>query len=189
MPGTTWRQIYDIALDHHGFVTTTAAEAAGVDAAYLRQMAHRGTLEQVAYGLYRVPEVPLTEQTPYMEAVLWAGPDAALSHDAVLALHGLASANPSVIRVVTPRRVRRRRHPPVPLRIIKRAIPAHQLTHYFAIPSTTVARALMDCRDLIMRSRLVEAAEQARREGLLRDTELDDVLDALGRPHPEHLGG
>lgn len=189
MPGATWRQLYDIALDHHGFVTTTAAKAAGVDGAYLRQMTQRGTLEQVAYGLYRVPEVPLTEQAPYMEAVLWTGADAALSHDAVLALHGLASANPSVIRVVTPRRVRRRQRPPVPLRIIKRMIPAHQLTRYFAIPSTTVARALMDCRDLIMRSRLVEAAEQARREGLLRDAELDAVFDVLGRREPAHHDG
>lgn len=179
MPGATWERLYDVALDHHGFVTTAAARDVEVDTAYLRQMAQRGTIENVAYGLYRVPEVPVTEYTPYMEAVLWVGPDAALSHDSVLALHGLAFANPSVIRVVTPHRVRRTQSPPTALKILRRKLPAHELTRYFSVPSTTVARALVDCRDMIMRSRLVDAAQEARREGLIRAAELGDVLAAM----------
>lgn len=43
------------------------------------------------------------------------------------------------------------------------------------IPSTTVARALLDCGKLVMRQRLAEAAEEARRRGLLLTHEFEDV--------------
>jgi len=117
-----------------------------------------------------------------MEAVLWVGEDAVLSHDAVLSLHGLANANPSLIRVSTPRRVRRS-DPPVAVEIIRRTVPDGDLTRYEGIPSTTVARALLDSRELIMRSRLVDAAHQARAEGLVRRRRFDDVLAQLEQAH------
>lgn len=179
MPGTTWERLHGTALDQHGFVTTQNAREAGVDPNYLRLMVHRGTIESVAYGLYRFPQVPVDAQTPYMEAVLWVGEDAVLSHDAVLALHDLASANPSTIRVSTPRRVRKS-NPPGDITIVQRQVPEEQRTRYFNIPSTTVHRAILDCRDLIMRSRLVEAAHEARTKGLVRRRELEDLLDQLG---------
>lgn len=182
MPGSTWEQLYEVALDKYGFVTRDDADACGVDPDYLSVLKGRDVLDHAGYGLYRFPQVPVTERTGYMEAVLWVGRDAALSHDAVLALHGLAFANPSVIRVVTPHRVRRTQQPPTALKIIRRAVPEQHLTRYFNIPSTTVARALLDCRNLIMRSRLVEAAYHARQEGLLQATELDDVLEELDHP-------
>lgn len=181
MPGTTWRRLHELALDQHGFVTTQDAHGAQVNPAYLRQMVERGTIEHVAYGLFRFPEVPVTERTPLMEAVLWVGQDAVLSHDAVLSLHGLAHANPSVIRVSTPRRVRRS-NPPVPVEIIRRELPPEDLTRYQGIPSTTVERALLDSRGLIMPSRLIEAAREAQAEGLVRRRRLADLVEQLEQP-------
>lgn len=184
MPGQTWEQLYEVAADQYGFITRNDARDVGVDPDYLHVLAGRGVIEHTGVGLYRFPEVPVTERTSFMETVLWVGRDAALSHDAVLALHGLAFANPSVIRIVTPHRVRRAKSPPTALKVIRRTIPDGELTRYFGIPSTTVARALLDCRDLTMRSRLIDAAKDARREGLLREAELDHVLEQL-----EHSNG
>jgi predicted transcriptional regulator of viral defense system len=150
-----------------------------MDPTYLGVMKARGELERIGHGVYRFPQVPVTERTPFIEAVLWVGKEAALSHDAVLALHGLAFANPSVIRVVTPHRVRRKRPASTPVKIIRRALPAAELTQYFNIPSTTVARALVDCRSLIMPSRLLDAAKAARDEGLLRSAEYEELLNQL----------
>lgn len=182
MPGAVWRRLHDRAVEQLGFVTTRDARAADVDPAYLRQMAERGTIQRVAYGLYRFQEVPVTEHTPFMEAVLWVGEDALLSHDAVLSLHGLANANPSVIRVSTPRRVRKS-DPPGAVEIIRRTVPAQDVTRYEGIPSTTVARALVDSRSLIMRTRLIEAAHDARAKGLIRRQGFEDVLAKLEQPH------
>lgn len=178
MPGTTWTTLHERALDRYGFVTTDDAREEGVDPTYLRMMVQRGTIEHVGYGLYRFPQVPVNEHTHLMEAVLWVGEGAALSHDAVLSMHGLANANPSMIRVTTPRRVRKS-SPPSPIKIVRRTLPDGDLTVYAGIPSTTVARALLDCRDLIMQSRLVEAAHEARGEGLVRRREFDALLAEL----------
>ena len=54
------------------------------------------------------------------------------------------------------------------------------LTVYEGIPSATVARALLDCRGLVMGDRLLEAAHQAARVGLLRRREAGRVLAELG---------
>jgi len=52
-------------------------------------------------------------------------------------------------------------------------------TRYHGIPSTTVRRALVDCGDLIMASRLREAAHAARAEGLLTASEWNTLTDEL----------
>ncbi len=70
----------------------------------LRKLAHRGGLSRIGRGLYRFDDVPATPQDQYTEAVLWAGRDAVLAADAVLALHLLAQANPTTLRVYTPHR-------------------------------------------------------------------------------------
>lgn len=178
MPGETWEQLYEVAVGRYGFVTRADARTLGFDPQYLSVLAGRGVLEHTGTGLYRFPQVPVSEHTPYMEAVLWVGEGAVLSHDAVLSLLGLANANPSVIRVSTPKRVRKS-DPPIPIEIIRRNLPAEDLTRYEGIPSTTVSRALLDSRQLIMRERLIEAAHEARAEGLIRRRDFDDLIDRL----------
>lgn len=151
----------------------------------LRKFAQRGFLTRAGRGLYRFGALPATPLDHYMEAVLWVGADAVLSHDAVLALHDLAFANPRRLRVTTPHRVRKARHRP-DVEIVIAPVPAEQRTRYEGIPSTTVARALIDSRHLIMASRLREAADDARARGLLLVGEHQRVLAALNAPTPPH---
>ncbi len=100
-----------------------------------------------------------------MEAVLRCGPDAHLTRDAVLALHGLALVSPRRIRVGSPQPSPS--HPPRLDRGDPRAGRARRPDSYEGIPSTTVRRALLDCRDIVMIDRLVEATEEAGRRGLV----------------------
>lgn len=144
----------------------------------LRELRQRGGLEHVAYGLYRFEDIPRTGRDQYMEAVLRVGPEALLAGEAVLALHDLALANPQRIRVATPRRARNRT--PDFLEVERRGVPPQARTVYEGIPSTTVAQALLDAREAIMPERLIVAARQAVRAGLLRKGEGEKVLDELG---------
>jgi predicted transcriptional regulator of viral defense system len=176
--GTYRRRLWELALDQYGYVTTANAAKLGVPAVELRKLARRGNLDNVARGLYRFPDAPTSGRDAFMEAVLWVGPDAALSHDAVLALHDLASANPRTLRVVTPHRVRKTHQRP-DVTIIHDRVPASDLTVYFRIPSTTVARALLDCRELVRTNRLLEAADEAVRQGLLLKREYEGIVKAL----------
>ncbi|MHB8191014.1 MAG: type IV toxin-antitoxin system AbiEi family antitoxin domain-containing protein [Ferrimicrobium sp.] len=172
------RRLRNRALDQYGYLTTRDAEDLDVPAVELAKIAHRGGVEHISYGLYRFDDIPHTGLDQFMEAVLRVGPEAYLTHDAVLAMHDLALANPRRIRVGTPKRARGRF--PNHIEVFQRHLDPHELTVYEAIPSTTVARALLDCRGLIMADRLLEAAREAARTGLLRKGEADSVIAKLG---------
>ena len=179
MPSKQWDALFERATLQHGYVTSRDAADLGLRRGYLGELHAAGTLEKVAYGLYRFPQIPTTRLTPFMEAVLWAGEGAVLSHDAVLSMHELVYANPRVLRVSTPRRVRKS-GPPVAVEIIRRELDPADLTVHEGIPCTTVARALRDCHGLIMPSRLIEAAHEARDQGLVRRREMEALLEDLG---------
>jgi predicted transcriptional regulator of viral defense system len=174
-----WGQLFAVAVEQHGLVSSLDARALGLADSYLGTMHARGSLERSARGVYRFPELPVTRLTALMEAVLWVGRDAVLSHDAVLSLHELASANPRVMRVTTPWRVRRS-DPPTAIEVVRRRLAASDVTVHEGIPTTTVARALRDCRGLVMPHRLVEAAHEAHARGLVRRGELPALLADLG---------
>lgn len=69
-----------------------------------------GGLENVAYGLYRVPDMPTHEFDQFAEALLRAGDGAFLHGESVLALFSLADVNPRQIKVA----VRKRTRPKLP---------------------------------------------------------------------------
>lgn len=170
----------DHAQDHYGFVTTHDAVTLQVPPVELRKLAARGALEQVAYGLYRVPDVPRTDRDEFAEAVLRVGPDAFLQREAVLALHGLALVNPRTITVGCPHR--RRARLPERIRVERRVLPSEDLTFYEGIHSTTVARAIHDCRATVMTERLLHAVREAEQQGLVTRREALALRRTLRRP-------
>lgn len=166
----TYRELLrDVAREQYGLVTTGDADEVGVPAVELRKLTARGALAHRGHGVYRYLDTPTTERDQFAEAVLLVGRDAYLTHDAVLALNGLALVNPRQIRVGTPHRVRTAL--PRFVQVVHRRLPEDLITQYEGIRATTVAQALVDCRGLVMPERLVQAANEARREGLLTQRE------------------
>lgn len=177
---STYRSLLrELAFEQHGFVTTADAAAHGVPAVELRKLAQRGALERVGLGVYRMTEIPYGDLDRYAEAVHLVGPHAHLTHDAVLALHGLALVNPIRIRVGTDRRVRT--NLPSSIELVREYVPDEDLTTYEGIPSTTVARALIDSTRLVMTSRLLEATDRAAVEGLITTGQRRTVKKHLTR--------
>ncbi|MBP2370865.1 type IV toxin-antitoxin system AbiEi family antitoxin domain-containing protein [Pseudonocardia parietis] len=171
--GVKYRDIVrEIALDHYGYVTTRDAAEAGVPAVELPKLAARGGLDHVAYGLYRVPDVPPTRYDQFAEALLRAGEGAYLHGESVLALFGLADVNPRRIKVAVHRRARAKLPAFIELTQVGSGA---RTTLYEGLESQTVAEALLECRGRIENERLVAAAEQARTEGLLTTAEWQRV--------------
>ena len=172
------RRLAAHAADQYGYVTTRDATELEIPAGELPKLAATGGLVHVAYGLWRFEDQPRTGRDQFMEAVLRVGTDAYLTHDAVLAFHELAQVNPRRIKVGTPHRARAR----VPdfVEVVRQQINPADLTAYEGVPSATVARALIDCSDTIMRDRLLDAVTTAKRTGLLRTREVQQVLDEIG---------
>ena len=168
--------VREIALDNYGYVTTREATEAGVPAIELPKLAARGGLENVAYGLYRVADVPATAFDQFAEALLRVGKGAYLYGESVLALFGLADVNPRKIKVAVARRARPKLPPYIELVHVK---DNERTTHYEGLEAQPVAEAILASRGRIETERLREAAKQARAEGLLTTAEWRRVSKAL----------
>lgn len=138
----------------------------------LPKLAARDGLENVAYGLYRVSDVPPTRFDQFAEALLRAGEGAYLHGESVLALFGLADVNPRLIKVAVGRRTRSKIPAFVELTQVKGGL---RTTYYEGLESQSVADALLACRGRVETERLLVAAKQARTEGLLTTTEWQQV--------------
>lgn len=168
--------VREIALDHYGYVTTKDAAEAGVPAIELPKLAARGGLENVAYGLYRVPDVPTTRYDQFAEALLRAGEGALLHGESVLALFGLADVNPRRIKVAVRKRTRPKLPSYIELTHVKGDV---RTTLYQGLEAQPVADAILECRGRIETERLLDAAKQARAKGLLTTAEWHLVRKGL----------
>ena len=170
--------LYKIAEDHHGYVTTALAQAAGVPSVEVRKIAARGGMTNITRGLYRVDGIDGGDHAAYAEAVLRVGDDAHLVGDSVLAFHDLAFVNPRHITVGTPRRVRR--DLPSHIRLVHSRINPEDLTDYDGVASTTIERAIRDSIGSVMAERLADATRRAAADGLLRRWVVGPLLQEIG---------
>ena len=70
---TKYDDIYDIAIDNYGFITSEQARGVGVTNNELVQYAKRGTLERVGQGVYRLSRHISSPFDTYALAVALAG--------------------------------------------------------------------------------------------------------------------
>lgn len=174
----TYRErLKEVADDKYGFITTADLVDLEVPPVVLRKLAARGKLRHVRRGVYRFLDTRPTERDHFAEALVSVGEDAYLMRDAVLALHGLAFVNPIKIRVGTARRVRHK--VPAFVDVEQRVLPANELEVFEGIRTTRVARAILDCRGLVMTERLNDALREALKQGLVTRKESLDVRKAL----------
>jgi predicted transcriptional regulator of viral defense system len=173
--------VHDIAAEQFGYLTTQQARAAGVAVQTLVKMAERGTIERVAYGLYRVPSVPEHPLGAYQAATLWTlGTRAVLSHETALELLELSDVSPERIHVTLPRTYRVRREVPRRYVLHHADLPAEDCTEVEGIPVTTAARAIRDCAAAgLAPAQLRQAISDGERNGRLTRTQAEALRAAL----------
>lgn len=170
-------RLFDLAREQHGFITTADARALGIPPVELRKLAHRGKLANIRRGLYQFPQLGGSLNESYLLATLQVGIDAYLVADAVLAFHDLAQVNPRAIRVGTKLRVRHQ----LPAQVILAdfTVPENQIEVRDGIKVTRVARAIIDCKGVVMKERLLHALSIAIDRGLVTSAETREVQMAL----------
>lgn len=173
---TYYDDIYERAVDENYLITTAEAREIGVPAIELAKLAHRGRLDYLGNGVYRLARFVPSATDPYAVAVKRLGKGAFLHGESVIALLDLAPTNPARIYVATPTRVRRTL--PEDLYVIK--VPeGAAATRYEGIPCQPVADALRSCASTMMPERIREAAEAALAQGYLPKSDHDALLEEI----------
>lgn len=165
--------LWDVAVEQYGYVTTHDARNLGIAPIELVKLANRGALERVSQGLYRFPEWPIGVNDHLMEAVLWTcDPQAALSHETALDVHELCDINPDKVHVTIPKREKklRRANPPATLVVHYQNLESSQIGWWEYIPTVTVGTAIDQCIASRVRLDLVlQAIDNARRQGRISE--------------------
>lgn len=175
----TYREeLWRIAADRHGVVTTEQAEDSGVPAVEVRKLATRGALTRVGRGVYRHNGVPHDAWTDLAATLASVGPDAFLEGDTVLALFDLAHVNPPKIYIGTPRR-HRGVVPPHAVVTTRPHMAPEDLTEYEGLRAVTVRRALLDAVPIILSDRMQDAVEAAQRRDLITELEATEIIGAV----------
>lgn len=167
--------IYELAVDNYGLITSAEAKNLGVAKSELNRWVGMGRLLKRGHGVYKLVRYVPTEYDRYAEAVALVGDGSFLFGEAVLAMHGLALANPRRISVGTTKRVRRE----LPEWVQPVTVSGKTVTSYEGIPSQSLAEAILECRGMVMGERLKSAVEDARREGLITKDEFEHLRKEL----------
>jgi hypothetical protein len=166
--------LYEYAADNYGLITSAEAKAISIPNVELVKLAHRGRLIRLAHGVYRIARYIPTPFDKYAEAVAIVGNGAYIFGESVLSMHGLALVNPAVIHVATTKPIRKKL--PKNIAGITRKDPDHR-TRYEGIPSQSVFDSMLTCRDSIMSERLLDAAREAQRQGLITESEAKTIRE------------
>ena len=173
---TIYEDIYEIAADNYGIITSAQAKGVGASDKELSRIAKDGRLARVGYGVYRIKHWVPTENDVFAESVALVGPGAYLYGESVIAMHALAPTNPARIHVATPNRVRKAL--PESIKLMRRPN-CGDVTEYEGIPSQAIPAAIRSCRGTMMAERLVDAARRARALGLIRAEEEEALMEDL----------
>jgi predicted transcriptional regulator of viral defense system len=179
--------LYRVAEPRAGYFTTAQAGEAGVSRQQLSYLSRTDSIERVAHGIYRLLRFPAQRFEDVIVACLWAGQDAAASHDTALAVYELTDAMPARIHVSVPRPFRGQRKG-----VVVHVVPLDQgeRTSRAGVPVTTVERTVADVAEQSEATAAVEAAIQAIERGMVtrrrlraafkgRDDRAKAVLEAI----------
>ncbi|MBL0940835.1 MAG: type IV toxin-antitoxin system AbiEi family antitoxin domain-containing protein [Gemmatimonadaceae bacterium] len=177
MPGRAYNEIFELAADQHGLVTTVQAREHGIQPQTLVMMAQRGALVQVSRGVYRISQFPHTNLSVYMEAILWPTPAlATLSHESALEMFGISDVNPSKVHVTVPLKYRVRRALPKHLELHRADLKETDLTVREGLRITTVERTIRDCHATDSGPAVVaQAILDAEQQGLITPTSANNL--------------
>jgi hypothetical protein len=175
--GTIWAQISTIAARQFGHITRAQLLALGMAARTISQHIASGRLIVVHAGVYAVGHQQITAIARAAAAVLACGPGAVLSHESAAALWGFWKRWPALAEVTVPGD----RRPPGIRTHRSRTLLSQDIRRHRGIRVTSPARTLLEIAPRLTDRQLARIVNDARLEGLLRLSDLVELLDRL--PH------
>ena len=165
-------EIWGVAEDNYGVITSAQAEALGVSRQNLVAMEKQGNVMRLCHGVYQVKHHVIGPNDTYAVGVAMVGDTAYLRGASVVAMLNLAPTNPGLLYIGSERRVRKRL--PQGFRVKDRSVcETTEFEGYEGIRCQRLVDALRTARDegAIESDRIAEAARAANEKGLLTDEE------------------
>jgi hypothetical protein len=156
----------------HGAIARRQMLERGMSRRQIDGMLARNQLVVVLPGVYRFAAAPVTERQMQWAALLWAGPEAVLSHCGAATLWSLEGVVAPRPEFWCPRQLRS------PLVVAHRgSIPNRDKGRLFNLPVTSPSRTLFDLATTVEEIVLECAIEDARRRRLVDDQRLQSDLE------------
>jgi len=174
--GSLDRRLSEVAERQHGVVARFQLLALGFGREAIEHRRRTGRLRPLHRGVYAVGHRCLRVEGRWMAALLAAGNGAVLSHRSAAALWGLRRAS-GLIEVTTPipRRAR------AGLRLHTSPLAEDEVTQLHRIPTTTVARTLLDLAGVLPPQHLEAAIHEAEYRRLVSAGSLAALLERYPR--------
>jgi very-short-patch-repair endonuclease len=164
-----------LAARQWGVVSRGQLLDAGLSATEVRDRVRAGRLLRLHRGVYAVGHTRLRREGHWLAAVLAVGSGAVLSHRDAAGLHDLRPANHTRVDVTTAGN----RSDEPGIRVHRtRSLDAQDITVVRGIPTTTVARTLVDLAGQVPRDHLAKAIKESERRNVFH---LRAVEAALAR--------
>jgi Transcriptional regulator, AbiEi antitoxin len=154
----SWSVVSEVAAGQWGVVSRAQLRRVGVALATVDYWVRAGRLHVVYRGVYAVGHRVMRVEGRRLAAVLACGEGAVLSHRSAAAHWGLLASDAARVEVTAPAT----RHGPRGIRLHRaRFLDARDTTSHEGIPTTTVARTLLDLAATVREDQLERAFAQA----------------------------
>jgi len=174
-----------------GYFTAQQAASVGYSKQHVHYHTRTGNFERVGRGLYRLPDLPVSEHDDLIRLSLWSRgsedrPIAVLSHETALRMHDLGDVLPEKVHLTVPPGFRK----PCPKGcVLHRAwLSESDREHHDGFQVTTPLRTLLDiAAGSVPRNQVEKALREAVRRGLIRRSQI--ASGGAGHPGRDALLG
>jgi predicted transcriptional regulator of viral defense system len=178
------RTLASIASGQGGYFTAKQAHEAGYNYPHLAYHVSTGTFERIEHGLYRLTTISRSDEDELIRLSLWSrdrhdAPQAVVSHESALVLHGLSELLPTALHVTVPPPFRK----PAPRGVVlhKAAVAEDDTEERSGFRVTTPLRTLRDAAiGDVSQEQLDKAVADALSRGLVRKSELVRMIAGAG---------
>jgi hypothetical protein len=163
----------DLARRQWGVVSLAQLGALGIGARAAQRRAQAGKLRRIYRGVYAVGGAVLPREGRWLAAVMACGPGAVLSHGSAAVHWNLLAYEPPRPEVTAP--ASRKGAPGIRLHR-SHSLAAQDITQHQGIPTTTLARTVLDIAAQVPPHHLERALAQAERLQLYDHRALQDLI-------------